>query len=481
MNNSLKMENNENGLNISEKVIDDILMSVDSIDDILMSVDSVIKNGKDITEETKREIEREKIEPGEKSNSPVSDYKEQPNKITEEVEEKEIKLKHIRAAKNRIISNNKKKHQINYSKLDIKGMPSNLIVVNDKNGEFKYTDSFSLLHNIPAPINENRIILDVTSPISHCFNPLVLAYDSHGNINDASVYELVELIMKSFEPIPSDYSSFEEAFLTMLIYYTLEEDREFLENGFEAPVRDEDGEPMTYPSKETRKIQGMDGGRCLSTILKLVQEAKVSDDDDEKSTLTVRLDDFFYRKPNNKTKSYYKTLLLADYITTSKISFKIASNIQYFASPIYDHLTRTSRYWELNLSVDNVLMQPQDTFYLDLVIPNKKVMTFLAEAIRIMIDHRKKDLSDKWFIGSQYKKKSESNLKAIFGPFDTEKDAVDFFECATADSICSVESVNRSISYNVCFKGKSYRQSFLKESLTQELERMSKLYIWRGI
>lgn len=454
MNDSLKMENNENGLDILEK----------EIDGILSDVNSIIGNEKDVVIRCPNTDKEE-----EKENKHITDKIE-----VEEKEEKEIK--HIRAAKNHIISNDKKKHQINYSKLDIKGMPSNLIVVNDKNGEFKYTDFFSLLQNIPAPINENRIILDVTSPISHCFNPLVLAYDSHGNINDASVYELVELIMKSFEPIPSDYSSFEEAFLTMLIYYTLEEDKEKLEIGFEAPVRYEDGDL----SSETRIMQGMKGGRCLSTILKLVQEMKTFDRD-FKSNLAVRLEDFFERKPKNKTKSYYETLLLADYITTSKISFKIASNIQYFASPIYDHLTRTSRYRELNLSVDNVLMQPQDTFYLDLVIPNKKVMTFLAEAIRIMIDYRKKDLSDKWFIGSQYKKKSESNLKAIFGPFDTEKDAVDFFECATADSICSLESVNRSISYNVCFKGKSYRQSFLKESLTQELERMSKLYIWRGV
>lgn len=138
--------------------------------------------------------------------------------------------------------------------------------------------------------------------MSNHYNPLLNVFDSYGNISETQVDILVDLYIKNAkagkEASNADpfWEKSERAFLTALIYYVLEEDEKLLKEGFECPgVRDELG-------REINRVQGMEGGRCFSTILKLVQEAKVFDDDSIPSTLTLRLNDFFRRKPNNKTK-----------------------------------------------------------------------------------------------------------------------------------------------------------------------------------
>lgn len=450
-----------------------------ALDDIVLSVEKFTDNARETEEELKAKAEK------------TEEQTEEELKIIEDmVEPEEPKYTKVRDAKKPIYPPIKKPLD-NYSKLDIKGMPSNLIVIDDTNGEFKQTGR-SWYFSVP---DKHRLILDATTvhrliPINdnpddnydeycteatHHFNPLWLAYYGE-QIDDLRVHDVVNLIMESFF---KDYSSIDEAVMTMFVYYILEEDDDKLRNGFVHKSDDFNYDPV--------HIQPLDGGRCLSSILKLVQEAKVPYDEDEKSIFQIRLEDFFRRKPCNKTSHYYDTFLLTGHRTASEALLNIAASLHYFSCPNYDYITRTNfRYPALNLSVDNVLMQSQDTFYLDLVVPNKKIMNFLARAVQKMISQREKELNYEWFIGycRQGKKKTEPYIKAVFGPFDCKEDAIQFYESATTDFISESGFKNGSKSYDVIFKNKSCKQSFSRETLVQELEALntkSGLEIWQGI
>lgn len=311
--------------------------------------------------------------------------------------------------------------------------------------------------------------------LSNNYNPLVNVYDSNGEISETQVDILVDLYMKNAKAGKEQgggdpfWDKSEKAFMTALIYYTLEEDEYLLMNGFECDEA-EDG-----------KFQGMEGGRCFSTILRLVQEAKVSDEADVKSTLTCRLNNFFKRKPNNKTKLYYDTFLIAPEKTANTILITTAVDLQIFSTREVDLITRTNkRYPEMNINIDKMATQQS---YLFLGIPQShQAFNFLIAMLYSQLYGRLYELGErklrgKWHIGYQVG-------LPVFDYFESEDEARKFYETVTRDNIIETDYVNGKKIYHIGFnsgKGiKFYKSSVLKEPLEKFIDEIDKMYIWAG-
>lgn len=319
--------------------------------------------------------------------------------------------------------------------------------------------------------------------LSNNYNPLVNVYDSNGNISETQVNILVDLYMKNAkagkEAGGGDpfWDKSEKAFMTALIYYTLEEDEDKLVNG--------------YPCEgvEGGKVQGMDGGRCFSTILKLVQEAKVSDDDDVKSTLTLRLDDFFIRKPNNKTKLYYDTFKIAPQKTANTILITTAVDLQIFSTYDVDMITRTNKEFpNMNINIDKIATQQS---YLFLGIPQShQAFNFLIAMLYSQLYGRLYELGErklrgKWHIGYRVG-------TPVFDYFDSEEEAKAFYETLSEENILEENYVNGQKIYHIAFnsrekddKGKVkglgyYKSSVLREPLEKLIKEIDQMVIWAG-
>lgn len=312
--------------------------------------------------------------------------------------------------------------------------------------------------------------------MSNNYNPLVNVFDSNGNISETQVNILVDLYMKNAkagkEAGGGDpfWDKSEKAFMTALIYYTLEEDEDLLING--------------YPCEgvEGGRVQGLEGGRCFSTILKLVQEAKVSDDDDVKSTLTLRLDDFFKRKPQNKTKLYYDTFLIAPQKTANTILITTAVDLQIFSTRDVDLITRTNKKFpNMNINIDKMATQQS---YLFLGIPQShQAFNFLIAMLYSQLYGRLYELGErklrgKWHIGYRVG-------TPVFDYFDTEEEAKDFYEKVTKDNIVEEPYVGGKKIYHIAFNPKNkgvkhFKTSIIKETLEKLIDDMDKMYIWAG-
>ena len=284
--------------------------------------------------------------------------------------------------------------------------------------------------------------------MSNNYNPLLNVYDSSGNISETQVDILVDLYMKNAkqgkEQSGGDpfWDKSEKAFMTALIYYTLEEDDDKLEKGFfleeehfkggSVNLPDADSPPQGVVSKEDPEdghktklfVQGFDGGKCFSTILKLVQEAKVSDDDDVASALTLRLTDFFARKPGNKTHLYYDTFLIAPQKTANTILITTAVDLQIFSTKDVDMITRKNiKYPDMNIDIDKIATQQS---YLFLGIPQShQAYNFLIAMLYSQLYGRLYELGErrlrqKWHIGYTIG-------TPVFAPFDSEEDAIKFY------------------------------------------------------
>lgn len=280
--------------------------------------------------------------------------------------------------------------------------------------------------------------------LSNNYNPLENAYGIDGQIVETQVDTLVALYIKnakssneagksSGDPF---WDSAEKSFITALIYYCLEEDEKLLKEGFEAvysrPLKrgekvDESRiDPETGEVIEKAECQGYDGGRCFSTILKLAQEAEVSDDANKKSPLAVRLDDFFKRKPRNKTKDYYKTFAgCKSEKTASTIVLCTTIDLQLFATTDLDRVTRTNPIKEMNIDFDRIGSQQS---YLFLGIPqNDQTYNFLVAMLQAQLFGRLYQLGDKclqnekWHIGYRVG-------TPVFSMFESEQEAKIFYE-----------------------------------------------------
>lgn len=319
--------------------------------------------------------------------------------------------------------------------------------------------------------------------LSNNYNPLENVFDSYGNISETQVNILVDLYMKNAkagkEAGGGDpfWDKSEKAFMTALIYYVLEEDEDLLLDGF--PCEGIKG----------GRTQRLNGGRCFSTILKLVQEAKVSDDGKTKSPLTCRLDDFFKRFPNNKTKLYYDTFLIAPQKTANTILITTAVDLQIFSTYEVDMITRTNKkYKNMNINIDKMATQQS---YLFLGIPQShQAFNFLIAMLYSQLYGRLYELGErklrgKWHIGYRVG-------TPVFDYFDSEEEAKMFYETVTEDNIVEEAYVNNTSIYHIAFnspekdasgkrKGmKYYKSSVLREPLEMLIKDMDKMYIWAG-
>lgn len=319
--------------------------------------------------------------------------------------------------------------------------------------------------------------------LSNNYNPLENVFDSYGNISETQVNILVDLYMKNAkagkEAGGGDpfWDKSEKAFMTALIYYVLEEDEDLLLDGF--PCEGIKG----------GRTQRLNGGRCFSTILKLVQEAKVSDDGKTKSPLTCRLDDFFKRFPNNKTKLYYDTFLIAPQKTANTILITTAVDLQIFSTYEVDMITRTNKkYKNMNINIDKMATQQS---YLFLGIPQShQAFNFLIAMLYSQLYGRLYELGErklrgKWHIGYRVG-------TPVFDYFDSEEEAKMFYETVTEDNIVEEAYVNNTSIYHIAFnspekdasgkrKGmKYYKSSVLREPLEALIKDMDKMYIWAG-
>lgn len=319
--------------------------------------------------------------------------------------------------------------------------------------------------------------------LSNNYNPLENVFDSYGNISETQVNILVDLYMKNAkagkEAGGGDpfWDKSEKAFMTALIYYVLEEDEDLLLDGF--PCEGIKG----------GRTQRLNGGRCFSTILKLVQEAKVSDDGKTKSPLTCRLDDFFKRFPNNKTQLYYKTFLIAPQKTANTILITTAVDLQIFSTYEVDMITRTNKkYKNMNINIDKMATQQS---YLFLGIPQShQAFNFLIAMLYSQLYGRlyglgERKLRGKWHIGYRVG-------TPVFDYFDSEEEAKMFYETVTEDNIVEEAYVNNTSIYHIAFnspekdasgkrKGmKYYKSSVLREPLETLIKDMDKMYIWAG-
>lgn len=318
--------------------------------------------------------------------------------------------------------------------------------------------------------------------MSNHYNPLLNVFDSYGNISETQVDILVDLYIKNAkagkEASNADpfWEKSERAFLTALIYYVLEEDEKLLKEGFECPgVRDELG-------REINRVQGMEGGRCFSTILKLVQEAKVFDDDSIPSTLTLRLNDFFRRKPNNKTKLYYDTFKIAPQKTANTILITTAVDLQIFSTKEVDMITRKNeKYRAMNIDIDKIATQQS---YLFLGIPQShQAYNFLIAMLYSQLYSRLYELGErklrgKWHIGYRVG-------TPIFDYFDSKEEAIDFYETVTEDNIVENDYINGQKIYDIRFTTKregvkSFKTSVLREPLVKLIKDIDKMVIWSG-
>ncbi len=284
--------------------------------------------------------------------------------------------------------------------------------------------------------------------LSNNYNPLENAYDINGNIVETQVDVLVSLYIKnakssneagksSGDPF---WDSAEKSFITALIYYCLEEDEKLLKEGFEITytrplkrgeqVPDDMKDPKTGEVIEKANALGYDGGRCFSTILKLAQEAEVSDDANKKSPLAIRLEDFFKRKPKNKTKDYYKTFAgCKSEKTASTIVLCTTIDLQLFATTDLDRVTRTNPIKEMNINFDRIGSQQS---YLFLGIPqDDQTYNFLVAMLQAQLFKRLYQLGDKkmrgkWHIGYRVG-------TPIFDYFESFEEAKCFYETVNDD------------------------------------------------
>lgn len=318
--------------------------------------------------------------------------------------------------------------------------------------------------------------------LSNHYNPLLNVYDTDGEISETQVDILVDLYMKNAkagkEASGGDpfWDKSQKAFMTALIYYVLEEDEKLLKEGFTVVEKDSKGEI----TKQV-KVNAMEGGKCFSTILKLVQEAKVDDDNDEKNPLTLRLENFFERKPNNKTKLYYDTFQIAPQKTANTILITTAVDLQIFSTKSVDMITRENeKYRELNIDIDKIATQQS---YLFLGIPQShQAYNFLIAMLYSQLYGRLYELGErklrgKWHIGYRVG-------TPVFDYFDSKEEAIAFYETVTKEDIVEDDYVHKKI-YNLQFRTesegvKSFKTCVLKEPLEKLIDDMEKMVIWSG-
>lgn len=299
--------------------------------------------------------------------------------------------------------------------------------------------------------------------MSNHYNPLMNVYNSNGEISETQVDILVDLYMKNAkegkEAGGSDpfWDKAEKSFLTALIYYVLECDN--------IPRND----------------------KCFSTILQKVQMAKVDDQSGEESPLTKEMNAWFAEVGitkedptaggRYKTKMYYDTFLIAPEKTANTILITTAVDLQIFSTKEVDFITREDdEHKEMNIDIEKMATQQS---YLFLGIPQShQAYNFLIAMLYSQLYGRLYELGErklrgKWHIG--YK----AGLP-VFDYFDSEEEAILFYETVTEKNVIEKDYINGTSIYNIVWGGKTYKSAIMRETLEHYIDELGKMCIWCG-
>lgn len=323
--------------------------------------------------------------------------------------------------------------------------------------------------------------------LSNHYNPLLNVYDSNGEISEQQVDVLVNLYMKNAKAGKESGSSdpfwdkSEQAFLTALIYFVLENDN--------IPRYD----------------------KCFNTILKKVQLAKVEDDvccggggeksttekehdaemlktygslynpDDKASPLTREMNAWFAQCEQQgktcKAREYYDTFLIAPQKTANTILITTAVDLQIFATKTVDNITRLDEdNPAMNIDIDKMATQQS---YLFLGIPQShQAYNFLIAMLYSQLYGRMYDLGERKLRGKYHIGYTLGT--PVFDYFNSEEEAKDFYQTVTKDNIIETDYINGTKIYNLIWRSHIYKTSVLKEPLEKFIDELNKMYIWAG-
>lgn len=294
--------------------------------------------------------------------------------------------------------------------------------------------------------------------LSNHYNPLLNVYDAKGQIDPQKVDILVDLYMENAsegkEQGGSDpfWNKSEKAFLTGVIYYVLEND--------DIPIED----------------------KCFGTVLQKVHLAKPDPNaakGDNKLMLTKEIDEWKERMEMEgrkiMTPLYYNTFLIAPEKTMNTILITTAVDLQLFANPDVDRLTRyNTMHKDLNINLDDLV---QTETYLFLSIPQAdKAYNFLIAMIYSQLFSRTYALGEyittnKWLV-CKYRGLPLLNCIDTEGRgipvFETKEEAEKIGDELTVDdNIIGFPYINGTKIYYLVWNNKVLKKSFSKDALTR--------------
>lgn len=300
--------------------------------------------------------------------------------------------------------------------------------------------------------------------LSNHYNPLLNVYDSNGNIDTQKVDILVSLYMENAsegkEQGSSDpfWDKSEKAFLTGVIYYVLEND--------DIPVED----------------------KCFGTVLQKVQLAKPEPGSRDTTLMLTKEIDEWKEKMQEQGRNimaplYYNTFLIAPEKTMNTILITTAVDLQLFANPDVDRLTRlNTKYKDMNIDLDDLV---QTETYLFLSIPQaEKAYNFLIAMIYSQLFSRMYALGEyitdnKW-VPCKYRglpltncliadrEKPGNASKPIF----KNKEEVENLknELSIEDNIVAMPYINNTKIYYLVWKNKILKKSLSKDAMERLVE-----------
>ena len=345
---------------------------------------------------------------------------------------------------------------------------SNYIITNimQENGSALIVDPSGDLFRILAPELIAKgypvYLFDPTksSPtVSNHYNPLDYVYKENGEIDEVQIKILIDIYMKIvWEGKEGGGDPFwikcEKAFLAALIYYVLEND--------------------DIPKEE----------KCFNTILKKIQMAKVSDNDDEEYPLTQEMNAWFAKmdaagKPY-KTKLYYDEFLIANQKTANAIIINTLVDLQIFSVAHINHLTRTEVYYpEMNIDFKKICSQQA---YLFVVMPTVSYRTyeFLYSSLFWQFYSTAYSVGERICRG-KYHIGYRKGLP-VFDYFDSLEEAETFKEQAT---VIESNYINDTKIYDIVWKSKngvgySKKTCFSHEAAEKYVKDLKDMPIWNG-
>ena len=298
--------------------------------------------------------------------------------------------------------------------------------------------------------------------LSNNYNPLLNVYDENGELSPTKIDILVDLYMKNAkagkEAGGGDpfWDKSEKAFLTAIIYHVLENDEICIED------------------------------KCFKTVLDLSQMASPDPNDPTAETeLTKRINAcakrMKMRGKQPKAPMYYATFLTAGDKTASSIVVSTAVDLQIFATPAVDRLTRhNTRYPDMNINLDD-LANTQS--YLFLGIPNtNQAYNFLVAMIYSQLYERMYDIGDNMARRYTLTTSAKPTIgMAQFNPFYSREELDNFVRDVTPetveDYIVPIPHAEDSVFYHLQYNGVCYKKSLNKQAIIDAVKNIPKLEV----